>query len=61
MDPEEDEKVSNSDGYASEDNFDLEELYKEVYMRGDVMEKELKQRSIAEEKFYTEIKKLLKE
>jgi hypothetical protein len=34
--------MSNSDNFASEDNFEIEELYKDVYMRADIMEVEIK-------------------
>jgi hypothetical protein len=33
MDPDESENLSVSDESASEDNFDMVELYKEIYMR----------------------------
>ena len=38
---EEEDQMSLSDDNASEDNLDVEELYQEVYLRGNMMNQEI--------------------
>ena len=63
--PNEQEKYlsegQGSDDNASEDNFDLRELYKEVYMREHLMDKEIQQQEKAAIKFREEFQIMLDE
>jgi len=52
IDPTEDEPDSGSDSCPSEDNLDLRELYKVIYLRRKIRHKELREKETAEKKYF---------
>lgn len=55
------EAMSMSDDCASEDNLDFSELYKDVYMRASLMERELIETKKAEELISKQMKREIEE